>query len=286
MRQSPTMRKTAYIVLCASPAVIAALDARRAFRIPVFSNVAGLLVFGIVAACAIMVSAPPRTPPLRDARLRVAAALMLAPFALIGLFFVGLGTPFESTASENVMRYSVVLTAAIAITTGFIFLKDALAAVGETLYSTAGFAFALMSGMAYVVWNSFQLGYWIMRVALHTQPEAMATMNNVMDALLFAASALAYAGTATFARALSAAGWLGRRSSIVYVALNLVALALLVVRGVTFPVPGAGSEPWYTQPGFVVGIPAMPWLLPFFLGAVVLHRFGKNTPGVVPPRAG
>ena len=83
-------------------------------------------------------------------------------------------------------------------------------------------------------------------------------MNNIMDALLFAASALTYASTIAFARDLHAAAWLGRRSSLVYVVLNLVAVGLLVLRGVTFPVPSATSDPWYAQPGFVVGIPAMP----------------------------
>ena len=97
---------------------------------------------------------------------------MLVPFALIGLFFVGLGTPVESTPAENEMHYSVLLAGTIAITTGFVLLKDALAAAGETLYSTLGFAFALLSGAAYLVWNSFQLGYWVMRVALHAGPDA------------------------------------------------------------------------------------------------------------------
>lgn len=288
MQPSPTTRTIAYIVLCASPAVITAVVAPRALRVPVVANVVGVLVFGTVATCAWMLSRPPATPGLLvNAPLRAAGLLMLAPFALFGLFWVGLGTPFESTPAENELRYSVLLAAAIAITIGFVFLKDALAAAGETILGTVGFTCALLSGAAYVAWNSFQLGYWVMRTTLQTRPEAaMIAMNNVMDAQLFAAGGLAYAGIASFAGALGAARLLGRRSAMVYVILNLVALAFLFVRGVTFPVPGAGSDPWYLQPGFIVGIPAMPWLMPFFLGAVLLRRSGSGTPPMRDVQAG
>jgi hypothetical protein len=37
---------------------------------------------------------------------------------------------------------------------------------------------------------------------------------------------------------------------------NGVALLFLVIRGLQYPDPRALSAPWYTNPGFVVGIPA------------------------------
>jgi hypothetical protein len=127
-----------------------------------------------------------------------------------------------------------------------------------------------------VVWTSFQLGYHAMTAAQGSLSPALVTANNVFDALLFAAAALAYVATAAFAHALGAARWLGRPAVRVYVLLNLLALALLALRGVSFPVPGAGAEPWSTRPGFIVGIPALPWIIPFLLGVVLLRRAGGD----------
>ena len=47
-----------------------------------------------------------------------------------------------------------------------------------------------------------------------------------------------------------------------YVILNLVALVFIVIRGLSFPDPNGGATPWYTQPGFIAGIPAVPWVMP------------------------
>lgn len=80
--------------------------------------------------------------------------------------------------------------------------------------------------------------------------------------------------TATLAHSLARAGWLGRRPALAYVLLNILAFALLLVRGLSFPTPGANPGPWYTRPGFVVGIPAMPWVMPYLLGAAILRRCG------------
>ena len=73
------------------------------------------------------------------------------------------------------------------------------------------------------------------------------------------------------AHSLGRAGWLGRGASLAYVLLNVVAFVLLVLRGVSFPSPTASPEPWYTRPGFVVGIPAMPWIMPYFLGVILVR---------------
>jgi hypothetical protein len=65
---------------------------------------------------------------------------------------------------------------------------------------------------------------------------------------------------------------------------SLVALLLLVIRGLHFADPKALSTPWYASPGFIVGIPAVPFIIPFLFGVVLLRRAGdhlNNQP--VPP---
>ena len=65
--------------------------------------------------------------------------------------------------------------------------------------------------------------------------------------------------------------------------ISLVALLLLVIRGLHFPDPHALSTPWYTSPGFIVGIPAVPFITPFLFGVVLLRRAGESHAAPVSP---
>jgi hypothetical protein len=277
MREDETLRRVSYVVLCAIPVLIGPLTGIRSLRVPILHEALGILLFGAIAAASWWLARPGIDSRSDLASvIRASGALLLMPTALIALFWVGLATPWDATASENKMRYAVLLTGSIGVTVGFVLLKDALTASGERLFSTIAFATGLLSGAAYVVWTSFQLGDFALRLASGSASPALVSMNNVFDALLFAAGALAYAATAAFAHALTRVGWLGRYASRAYVALNLLALALLMLRGVSFPGPSGDPEPWYTRPGFVVGIPAVPWLMPYFLGVLLLRRAGGD----------
>lgn len=272
-RKETTLRRAGYLILCVAPVLIAPLTGSRALRIPVVHEVVGIVLFAIIAAAAWWASRPDTESRSElGSLLRGAGALLLAPWALIALLWVGLATPWEATPVENKMRYAVLLAGSIGVTAGFVLLREALGGSGGRLIATLALAASLMSGAAYVVWTSFQLGDFALRVASGEVSPAVGAMNNVFDALLFAASALAYAAAAAFAHALARAGWLGRNASRAYVALNLLALAMLMLRGVSFPSFAGEPSPWYTRPGFIVGIPAMPWLMPYFLGVVLLGR--------------
>ena len=94
--------------------------------------------------------------------------------------------------------------------------------------------------------------------------------------LLDVACLLTYLATAAFAASFGRIRWLGRGATRAYVAANLIALLCLVLRGMSFPDPAALSTPWYTRPGFVAGIPAIPFIMPFLLGVVLLRRAGDE----------
>ena len=269
------LRRASYWTLCMSPMLIAPLTGARSMRIDGIYQVVGVLLFATVALSAWRLARPLTSAvPVSDPRLRLAGSLLLAPFALIALLWVGLGTPWDATPSENTMRYAVLLTGAVAITVALFLLKELLCETGERLYSGLGLATSVLSGAAFLVWASFQMGFHALVVAQGQALSAVAAVNNILDALLFAAGCLAYIMTATLAHSLGKARWLGRRASLAYVLLNILALALLLLRGVSFPSPSASPDPWYTRPGFIVGIPAMPWVMPFLLGAVLLRRCG------------
>jgi hypothetical protein len=50
----------------------------------------------------------------------------------------------------------------------------------------------------------------------------------------------------------------------------------LSLRGLAFPDPTALDTPWYIYPGFIAGIPAVPFIVPFLLSVVLLRRAGEE----------
>lgn len=275
MRDAQALRRIAYRFLCTAPVIIFPLASARPLRVPIIHVTGGLLLFGAIALSTVTLARPTKaSSDASDSLLGLAGALLLTPVALVALFWIGLGPPWDATPAENKMRYGVLLAASTGVTGGFVLLRDALRDAGERVYAAVALAMGTLSGAVYVVWAAFQLGDFALRVSTGTVSAGVATMNNVFDALLFAGGALAYVATAALARSFAAASWLGRGPAQAYVVLNVVALVLLLLRGVSFPVPGGDPAPWYTRPGFIVGIPAMPWLMPYFLGVLALRRAG------------
>src|SRR5207247_6925693 len=90
--------------------------------------------------------------------LGLAGTLLVTPFALVALLWVGLGGPWQATAAENQMRYLVLIVMATAIAAGFVVLREALSEAGERFYATLGFAAIMLSGPLYLIWNVFAFG--------------------------------------------------------------------------------------------------------------------------------
>ena len=84
----------------------------------------------------------------------------------------------------------------------------------------------------------------------------------------------AYLATAAFAASLGRVQWLGRGAARAFMIVNAVALLFLVMRGLQYP--DGRATPWYTNPGFIVGIPAVPFIIPFLFGVVLLRRAGES----------
>ena len=56
----------------------------------------------------------------------------------------------------------------------------------------------------------------------------------------------------------------------------MVLVLLLVTRGLSYPELSADTAPWYTRPGLIAGIPAVPWIMPCLLGVISLRRGGDE----------
>jgi hypothetical protein len=170
------------------------------------------------------------------------------------------------------MRYLVLILMAISTAGGFVMLRETLSEAGERFYSTLGFAAVILAGPLFVTWNTFVFGaYSILEQSGEIAP-AMVPFTAFRDLLLSVSCSLTYFAAAAYVMSLSRVDWLGRKASLTYIILNVIALALLVIKIAVHPDPTGLSQPWYTIPGFILQIPALPLIMPALLGAVLLRR--------------
>ena len=205
----------------------------------------------------------------------IAGLLLVLPFALVALLWVGLGPPFLANPVENQMRYLVLVAMATAVTGGSVVLKEALSLSGERVWSTLGFTGMILAGPLYLIGEALLLAGYSALVRDAHAPEVFASLSEFQDILLFIGGVLIYAATGAFAFSLNQAGWLGRGACRAYLAVSVIAVVFLMMRGLQFPDPAALSTPWYTTPGFIAGIPAVPFLMPCLMGVISLRRASK-----------
>ena len=272
-----TVRRVSYVFLCIVPFLSFVVGGVRALRVPGVYQALGVAYFAAIAIAAWTLSAGAIRADVQGRRLLgLAGTLLITPFALLALLWVGLGPPSQANAAENQMRYLVLIVMATAIAGGFVVLREALNEAGERFYATLGFAAIMLSGPLYLIWNTFEFGAAFGKEHAAEVPAAIVSLGDVFDLLLFVAGFLTYLATVAFAASLGRVQWLGCRATRAFMIVTGVALLFLVIRGLQFPDPRALSTPWYTSPGFVVGIPAVPFIMPFLFGVVLLRRAGEE----------
>src|SRR4030095_15672940 len=100
------MRPISHILLCATPFVAFGAVAVRPLRIQGVYHAIGAVLFVAICAAAWKVGGRAIRSDVQGRRqLALAGALLLAPFAMMALLWVGLGGPWAATAAENQMRY-------------------------------------------------------------------------------------------------------------------------------------------------------------------------------------
>lgn len=212
-------------------------------------------------------------------RLRAAgAALLVAPFILFGLM-PGVGPPREQPAQDNELRFLLLAIDPMCVCAGLLLLKEASAGAGDRLHGSLGMAaiglatplyvaFALIQRIDYV---AVDLGYtWAASVSGHLRE--LTALDAFSMAALFLGSALTYIATAAFARALARVGWLSPGAAVGVHVACVLGLSFLLARGFAYPSLHAAFSNWYTVPGFVAGIPAVPWIPLCVIGVLTLRR--------------
>jgi len=271
------VRRVSYVFLCIVPFLSFVVVGVRALRVPGVYQAVGVAYFAAIAIATWTLGARAIRADAQDRRLLgLAGTLLVTSFALVALLWVGLGPPWQATAAENQMRYLVLIVMATAIAGGFVVLREALSEAGERFYSTLGFAAIMLSGPLYLIWNTFAFGVFFAKEHTGQVPPAIISLGDTMDVLLFVAGFLTYLATAAFAASLGRVQWLGRGATRAFIVVTFVALLFLVTRGLRYP--NGRATPWYTSPGFIVGIPAVPFIMPFLFGVVLLRRAGEERP--------
>ena len=265
-----------YVFLCATPFVAFGAVLARPLRIPGVYHVIGAVLFVAISAAAWTLGARAIRADVQSRRqLALAGTLLIAPFAMMALLWVGLSGPWAATAAENQMRYLVLIMMAILAAGGFIMLREVLSEAGERFYSTLGFAAIIMAGPIWVVWNTFMVaGYSTLEQGGEMAP-AIVSLGPVLNLLLSLAAALTYFATAAIASSLARIGWLGRKASLAYIIVSTIALTFLVITIAELP-KSAADLAWYAMPGMILCIPALPLIMPSLLGVVMLRRAGNE----------
>jgi hypothetical protein len=270
-------QRISFVFLCATPFVAAIAAVARPLRIPGVYHVIGGVLFAAICIAAWILGARAMRADVQGLRqLGLSGALLVAPFTIVALLWVGLGPPWVATPAENQMRYLVLIVMAIAVAIGFVALREALSEAGERFYSTLGFAAIILAGPLYLTWNTFVFGAYFAKGHAGQIPPAFDSLQIGLDILLFIGCALTYVATAAFAASLGRIEWLGRKATLAYIILNFVALFSLVISVLKYPDPGTLSAPWYVMPGVFLHVPAVPLIMPFFLGVVLLRRAGDE----------
>ena len=272
-----TGRRLSYSFLSALPFLLVVVAGARPLRTSGVYQGVGIALVALILVASWLLGLRVLFSGTSEGRgVALAGSLFILPWAVIALLWVGIGAPFQATPAENQMRFLVLAGSSIVMTSAFIALKESLSGAGERLHSTLGFAACMTAGMAYLLCLSLSFGVSSVRLRSGKAPAVGDVIANFYSILEFIACVSTYLATAAFATSLGKAGWLGRAAARAYAGASMLLLLFLLMRGIAYPEISAATAPWYTQPGVIAGIPAVPWLMPGLFGVVLLRRAGDE----------
>jgi len=281
MSNDPSPRRLSYAVLCLGLLAVPVVFGVRASYAPALLVAIAAVHFVVIWVAAWHLGAHGVRADSADRRkLAVAGGLLVMAWALLALL-PGMGTPWQATAAENQMRYVVLLLGTMSIAGGMVVLRQALSDAGERFYSALGFAAIMMGGPLYAVFAAIQLTE-SRSVALGTTLQSapwIGWMDELSIFVLFAGVVLTYLAIAAFSTALARANLLGARASRAFAWTSLFAVLCVAIKVTAILGPAGdsiwGFNVWYGMPGFVLSIPAVPWIMPCLLGIILLRRAGN-----------
>ena len=207
------------------------------------------------------------------------ALFLIIPWILVSIFF-GFGPPPEkmtdwvATANEQQVRYSILILAGIFIAFGFSSLRQQLKNSGEHFYSNLGLIAIIIAIPLFII-NMIFWGFYLTESfkiftasgAEHI-PDWYSPIRKLFGLISVVEVALTYVATAAFVLSLRLIGWFNKTATSIYIAISLFAF-LIIILSAFLP------EPFVTA-GFAVSIPAIPLIMPYFIGINLLRRLNKS----------
>ena len=273
-------RRVTFFVLCLSMIGVCAV-----FGVPVRYSQAvsvGLTAVGLAAvflpALALAVSAAAANAGSRTTA--IAGLALVAPVGLFA-FLPGFGPPDAVSASENHLRYIVLFAGSLWLGLGLLLLSSTAQDKGSALLGRLAHIAAALAAPLYILWASVLIEIMtIVSFPGHSGAgPGLRWVSDWSDIVLFAGGMLTYLCAAALSAALFEVGHVGKVTAAAFASISLVAAALLLMRGLVFPSPTDAFRHWYTIPGWVAGIPAVPWMVPAFLGAICLGCSSRSSHG-------
>lgn len=208
----------------------------------------------------------------------IAALLMFAPWLLFSVF-AGMGPPpatlqgWVNAAAEQQIRYTILIAGGIVFALGAALLKIKLQSAGENLYSVMASA-AISLAMPLFIINMAFWGYYLtdafrvfILLGVTKRPDWYAPIKSLFYVISIAEVLLIYLGTVLFAVSLRVTGLFNPVACRYYIIFGLAGMVLVVL-------PPYWPEPFGTA-GFLVAIPAIPFIMPYLIG-IHLLKHTKN----------
>ncbi len=219
------------------------------------------------------------SPDSHQRQLGSIALLVIMPW--IGFtVFAGMGPPpttiaqWVATATEQQIRYALLIVGGLLITVGLALLADKLRQGGQQPY---GLLVLLMMGMAVPLFIA-NMAYWgsfLVESFAHfsagsvaTRPDWYLAMRALFSWISAVEVALFYLATAALGSGLQSAGWLTSGACRIYSCLSLAGALLSVL-------PTFSLEP-LTTVSYLVSIPAVPFIMPYLIALNLLNVANRN----------
>jgi hypothetical protein len=201
---------------------------------------------------------------------------------LLSSMFAGLGAPpyenpklWVTSATEQLTRYYFLLAMGVLIVFGYAILREKLKSTSGNFYALLGFVAIQIAIPIFLIDMSFW-GFYLTKLyriivasSIQETPQWVLPLRNQFFYINMIVAALVYLATAAFAMSLKKAGWFKPVASNIYIVISLVFFLLNVL-------PPTLPEPFATL-NFVVSIPAVPFMLPYFIGINLLRKVGHDS---------
>ncbi|AFH50819.1 Hypothetical protein IALB_3116 [Ignavibacterium album JCM 16511] len=219
---------------------------------------------------------------IKDQTAAKAAFFLIIPWILISMF-AGLGPPpqtpteWTDTAKEQQVLYFMLVVAGVFLALGFAGLRERIKKEGENFYSILGLAAILLS-MPLFILNMLFWGFYLTELfrvqaseSQHALPVWFLPIKQLFGSISAIEVALTYFATIAISIALQKTFWLSKVTGYFFAFFSSLAL-IIILLSLFFP------ETLKT-PGFVVSIPAFPFLIPYFIGVNLLRKLGDQKTG-------